>query len=104
MSAAKTPEARVPQGSCLSRTQFLYYINDIPKNKNSELALFADDTAIIASPTNTRMGRTYTNRPISEITRYFRKWKLKINIEKCEVININMKLRLESNSNNQRNK
>lgn len=32
----------------------LYYINDILKNKNIDIALFADDTAVTASSVNTK--------------------------------------------------
>lgn len=38
---------------CLSTTLFVYYINNIPKNPTTELARFADDTAIVALSRNT---------------------------------------------------
>lgn len=51
-------------------------MSDILKNKNTDLALFADNTAIIASSRNSKMDCTYTTRHLDEITKYFSTCKL----------------------------
>lgn len=83
----------IPQGGSLSTTLFLLYINDIPKNPRTRLALFADDTAILAEA---KMERTTNNRiqqHVEELQEYFQKWKIKINPAKTQLINFNKKIR-----------
>lgn len=88
--------AGVPQGGVLSPTLFLIYLNDIPKNPNTQLALFADDTAIIANSRRTMQANTYINRHLQDLLSYFFKWKIQINQEKTKLINFNQKIRPEN--------
>lgn len=81
----------IPQGGSLSTTLFLIYINDIPKSQNTELALFADDTAIIASSKNPRLANIRINNHLNELIEYFNQWKININPQKTQLINFNQK-------------
>jgi len=85
-SSPKTTPAGLPQGAVLSTTLFALYISDIPLPPNTQLALYADDTAILTQSWRTD---TITNRlshAISVLLRYFTKWKLRVNIHKTEAI------------------
>jgi len=48
--ASSTPKnipSGLPQGAVLSTTVFAIYISDMPRPHNTQLALYADDTAIL---------------------------------------------------------
>ena len=45
-STAKPVSSGVPQGACLGPILFLYYINDITSDVESQMRLFADDALI----------------------------------------------------------
>lgn len=81
----------LPQGSSLSPTLFLLYINDIPKANNTELALFANDTAIIASSVNISNALGKIQQHLNLLIDYFHKWKKSINENKTKLIDFNKK-------------
>jgi len=48
-SSAYSVDARVPQDSVLGPVLFNIFVNDIPKSRNSGLAVYVDDTAVYTS-------------------------------------------------------
>ena len=75
-SQVKAVNAGVPQGSVLGPRLFLYYINDIPDQRGTKLALFADDTAIHAHSFSAVVAAKRTQMHIDELERYYKKWKI----------------------------
>lgn len=95
-STSRTIQAGVPQGAVLSPALFNHYINDIPKNKNTTLALYADDTAIMATSSKEAMAVTYTQRQLDEIVKFFHKWKLQLNADKTQAIIFTKRRKIEN--------
>lgn len=86
MSTLKKIGAGIVQGSLIGPVIFLLYINDMPKIKDMKRAVYADDTAYYA--TSWRID-TICNRLVNSaniLNKYFRKWKLKLNASKTEII------------------
>ena len=78
--------AGVPQGSLLAPTLFTYFINDLPKHPNTELALFADDTAIYSNSFKLNKTNDYLQRNITEFEKFYNKWKIRVNTDKTKRI------------------
>lgn len=85
-SRYRTITAGVPQGSVLGPVLFNIYISDIPTFHNSNLALFADDTALYAHSFYAQAAAALTQCHLDRIIKYYRKWKIKLNVNKSEVI------------------
>lgn len=85
-SISKPIAAGVPQGSLLGPLLFILYTYDIPRTTNTQLVMYADDVAILATSWN---ANTLTNRLQMHLTMlesYYSKWKIKINVEKTEAL------------------
>lgn len=78
--------AGVPQGSSLSPILYNLFIADIPKPENCDMALYADDTALISSSPNPTTILTNLEYGFLNIQDYYYKWKIKINGEKTKAI------------------
>lgn len=91
--------AGVPQGGLLSPVLFIIYINDIPKLQNTNLALFADDTAVISESNNININILRLQNHVNELETFFDKWKIKVNTEKTKLIHFTKKLKKSADNN-----
>ena len=80
------PPAGLPQGAVLSTTLFTLYIADIPHPPDSQLALYPDDITILSQSWRPETITCRLNSTMSQLLRYFNKWKLRVNVSKTELI------------------
>ena len=81
-SSKRTLEEGLPQGSALSCTLFLIFINDITNCLTVSRALFADDLVIWTTANNPMLAESKLNKELMTISTYCKFWKLKINTQK----------------------
>ena len=82
ISSKEVLEEGLPQGSALSCTLFLIYINDLAKHIKAEKAIYADDLTIWQSHENAESAAKRLNGDLRRLHEYCQTWKLKINWEK----------------------
>ena len=77
----------LPQGSVLSPTLFLCFINDITDKlpPNCEVSLFADDLALWTQSSDIDEAESSMQKALDVLENWSKKWKLEINVEKTEV-------------------
>lgn len=76
----------VPQGSVLGPKLFNIFIHNISNYYKSNLALFADDTAIFSHSFFAPAANTICRNHILELNKYYEKWKITSNQAKTEQI------------------
>ena len=82
-------DARVPQGSILSPTLFIFYTSDIPGpvTATDTDIIFADDvTQVIIHEGTNRELAIQTEREIVRVNNYEKEWKIKTNKNKFRII------------------
>ena len=77
----------VQQGSVLCPLLFLLYINDLPENIQSQVRLFADDTAVYLTVNNPNDSKTFQN-DLDTLQTWERTWDMGFNPGKCQVPHI----------------
>lgn len=90
VSSKRQSNIGVPQGSRLGPILFDLYINDFRNVvKHSVLNLFADDTLLSVSASTTQEATDKINEDLTNVSKWLKLNKLKLNIEKtkCMVIN-----------------
>ncbi|GBN96542.1 RNA-directed DNA polymerase from mobile element jockey [Araneus ventricosus] len=86
-STPRTISACVPQGGgILAPIIFLCFMNDIPKQKNITLSLYADDTAIIAQGKTPQEFVSALQSYIKNHEIWLTSWKIQLNVDKTEAI------------------
>ena len=81
-SSKETLEEGLPQGSPLSCTLFLIFVNDLPKILKYEKALYADDLTLWHSHKEVGISAILLNEELQRIQEYCDTWKLKLNSNK----------------------
>lgn len=81
----------VPQGSCLSPTLFNLYVADLGELRYGKYIQYADDvTQIVRYPGRRakQMTKRITERAIQEVNDFERKWKIKTNQTKFNILHV----------------
>jgi hypothetical protein len=79
--------AGVAQRGLISPVLFSLYENDIPSPSNHvELALYADDTAVIATSRNPTLLVSYLESYLNDFQRWLSEWRIAINVSKSSAI------------------
>ena len=79
--------AGVAQGRLISPGLFSLYVNDMPKpSHHIELALYAEDTAIIATSRTPVLLVSYLQSYLSHLERWLTEWRIAINVSKSSAI------------------
>ena len=81
-SSKKSLEEGLPQGSALSCTLFLIYINDLPETIEINTALFADDLVMWTSGKHFLYMQRQLNKALATLSTFCELWKLQINTSK----------------------
>ena len=77
----------VPQGSVLGPLLFLIYINDLPQNIQSQVRLFADDTAVYLT-VGSSDDRDILQADLDTLQTWEHAWDMEFNPSKCQVLHI----------------
>ena len=77
----------VPQGSVLGPLLFLLYINDLPENIQSQVRLFADDTAMYLTVSNLQDSQVLQT-DLESLQHWEQTWDMEFNPNKCQVLHI----------------
>jgi hypothetical protein len=79
--------AGVAQGGFISPVLFSLFVNDMPSpSHHVELALYADDTALIATSRTPTLLVRYLESYLNDLQRWLSEWRIAINVSKSSAI------------------
>ena len=81
-SPVKPIMAGVPQGSVLGPLLYVLYVADILTSSHTEIATFADDTALLSPHNNYTTAVNNLQTAADELLDWTKKWKIQLNKEK----------------------
>lgn len=79
-------QSDIPQGSCLSSKLFLIFINDIPNYPHTNIATYADNTALYYAKKNPLFASNSLMHHLKILAEWFHKWKIELNFSKTTVV------------------
>jgi hypothetical protein len=86
-SSRRVMRAGVAQGGLISPVLFSLYVNDMPTpSRHVELALYADDTAVIATSKKPNLLVSYLESYLRDLQRWLSEWRISINVSKSSAI------------------
>ena len=81
-SSKKMLEECLLQGSCLSCTLFLIFLNDLPQELKADKDLYADDLSLWQTQSKAGTCAILLNEDLIRLEKYCQKWKLRLNYKK----------------------
>ena len=72
-------ESGVPQGSVLGPMLYVLYTSDIPKDPNTMMETFADDTAILSKNVDCVVATENLQNGLNNIQSWLNKWRIQVN-------------------------
>ncbi|KAK9869117.1 hypothetical protein WA026_002875 [Henosepilachna vigintioctopunctata] len=85
-STERMMEAGLPQGSVLSPILYSLFTRDVPKTQGTNLALFADDTAIFARANQPNTVTRRLKQAIDNLQEWLATWRITVNPEKSKAL------------------